>query len=162
MKSEKELTDILNINPNRLDEEWNEQPKLIFEYSCQVADARQELEEADREMKIHMAELGLRIRENPADYGLEKVTEPAVKQVLETRLTDHYQTIAKKRHNLDVLQAMVEALQHRKHGLENTVKLFMVGYMGEPKTDKEAKTEMESNGRKRTFDRCKIKQEKRK
>lgn len=162
MKSEKELLDILNINQNRLDEDWNNQSKLIFQYSCQAADARRELEEANRELKVAQAEMGLRIRESPADFGLEKATEGSINQVLETRLTDHYQTIAKKRHNLDVLQAMVEALQHRKHGLENTVKLFMVGYMGEPKTDKEAKTEMESNGRKRTFDRCKIKQEKRK
>jgi hypothetical protein len=126
--------DFFAIDEHRLDKEWVNQPTLFFTWARKLADARQQLEEAKASLDVVYAELDNAIRERPGKYGLEKITESAIKQLIPSQApyAEALAAVNTTKHRVDVLQAAVTALEHRKRALENLVDLHGQNYFAEP------------------------------
>ena len=136
--------DIFEPDKNRLDEELVKQPRLYHQYADQLADARRDHEMAESEMKVVEAEVSLLVRRRPDRFGIEKVTEDAVKKtvLLDKRVRQAEKEVILAKHKVDLLSAAVTALDHRKRVLEKLVDLRLADYYAEPRT-REAREMME-------------------
>ncbi len=128
--------DFFDIDINRLDEEWVNQPKIFFKYAAELADARRRVEEAKAELDIVKAVADKDIRQEPASFGLpDKITETLISNTVIQH--PKYQEALKKyqikKHKADILQAAVSALDHRKSALERLVSLHGQSYFASPK-----------------------------
>jgi len=128
--------DFFDIDINNLDKEWINQPKIFFKYASELADVRRRLEEAKAELDVVKASLDKAIRENPASFGLpEKITETLISNTIIQQ--SEYQEALKiyriRKHKVDILQAAVTALDHRKSALERLVSLHGQNYFAAPK-----------------------------
>ena len=127
----------LEIDRFNLDREWTNQPVLYMEYSEKAAEARKRMDEAREHLDVVKAELDKKIRKNPEDFGLSKITESAVVNtiLLQPEYSGANDIYLEARHNYDVLSSLVRAFDHRKSALENLVRLHVAGYYSEPKVE---------------------------
>lgn len=122
------------INPEILDMEWLDQPKLILKYSEMLATARVRYEKSKEKMDVYEAELALSIRSAPKDYGIDKITEQVIKYTIaaDEERSVLYKEVIQKKYNVDMLQSAVNAFEHRKKALENLVTLHGQQYFAGP------------------------------
>src|SRR6185369_66865 len=75
------------------------------------------------------------IRERPSHYGIMKVTIDAVEAVIteEETYQQAKQDLIASEYKVDMLEAAVKALDHRKKALENLVYLHGQSYFAEPR-----------------------------
>lgn len=153
----------VEIDPYTLDKEWTRQPDLIKRWGIKLADAEEKVERLKSELKITAAELNVSIRESPEMYGLDKCTEAAIaNQVLVQ--APYKQAVSKlneARHELGIVEAACEALDHRRTALAKLSDLWMADYYSGTSrnvnkfedTDEEAqeyfKRDLRSRGRRR-------------
>lgn len=142
--------DELEIDLGNLHEEWARQPKLYLQYADMMAEARKNLEDAKREQELVEAKLKNSIRINPSAYGLEKVTEDAIKSamIVSEKYQKAYKDVINARYEMDIVDAMLSSLDHKKKGLESAVQLHLAGYFAEPKAPKGCKEEIEMEQKK--------------
>jgi hypothetical protein len=135
----------LRVDPNRLDDAWLNQPGLYFEYAEELASAKRELESLKTELDLVKAETDLAIRANPEEYELSKTTEAMVAStVLQQKgVREAQRHVIDARHRVDVLQAAVTAVEHRKALLQNMVQLHLANYFSTPRVSGEAKEMMD-------------------
>lgn len=137
-KPQKDEFALFDLDANRLDEEWVNQPRLYLKYALRLADLRRDHEKAKAGRELVAAELDQSIRRDPTKYGLEKCTEASVERTV--LLQDDYQradaSVRRAKYEMDVTQAMVETLDHRKKALENLVYLWGASYFAEPTAPK--------------------------
>lgn len=126
-----------DLDLNRLDEEWVRQPRRYFVEAVKLADARRDLEMAKAAADVTAAEIDQDVRASPATFGLEKITEPAVERTvsLQKRMIEAKHRIISARHFVYVQQAMVDALDQKKHALQDAVKLQLANYFSAPRVD---------------------------
>lgn len=145
MKSTEHAELDVRPDPNRLDDNWVEQPGLRLAYGRELADAKRKVAEANAELKVTECELELAVRSDPEKYGLAKSTEGAVKTVVPT--LDEYRkakrALIESQHDADVLDAVVSAIDHRKKALEDLVQLHCCGYFAEPRAPEGARERMD-------------------
>ena len=127
----------LEIDQNALDREWVRQPTLYFKYALKLAEAKKSVQESAAALDLARAEVSRNIRAVPQDFGLEKVTEKAVEAaILEA---DAYlvaqEDLNHAKHEVDVLVAVVNALEHKKRSLEGLVSLHGQNYFSSPRAD---------------------------
>ncbi len=129
-----ELESISDIDEFALDKEWSRQTRIYMTYALQLAEAKKELLDAKAALDLIKAELDLRIRECPENYGLKKVTEPAIENAIILR--KDYKLALKAmhhaKHKVDTFQAVVDGMEHRKKALENLVVLEGRNYFSAP------------------------------
>lgn len=128
----------LDIDLDNLDKEWQRQPKLVHKWHSRLAEAKLDLNEKKARLDLITAELSLAIQNDPGHYGLESATIPSIKACVETQ-PQYLKAI--RRHNkakyaVDVLQATVTALDHKKKALESEVDLFLSDYFATPRNRK--------------------------
>lgn len=128
--------EIVTIDESALDVEWANQPRLALTYGEKLADARHEHETAKARLELIQAELALKVRQNPTEYGLgEKATEAGVSAAIIANET--FQRVQRAcfdaRHKVDVLVAAMTAIDSRKKALENLVQLHVTSYYSEPR-----------------------------
>jgi len=138
-KDREQLDDDFNffeIDEHNLDKEWIKQPSLYFTWARKLADARLAVDEAKSELDVIKAEASRAIRDDPGEFGFEKVSEA----IVATAVNEHpdvmkgVQKLYDARHEHDVYQAAVFALEHRKRALEKLVDLHGQSYFSTPKT----------------------------
>ena len=122
---------LLFIDETKLDRQNNEQPRLVFRYGRKHAKAVEELDIADSNLKLVKAEIDEQIRQNPAAFGVEKVTEAAVQNAI--LRTKEYQTaladmITKKR-DVNDMGAIMNGLDHRRTSIGHALTMQQSGYM---------------------------------
>jgi len=144
MKKSKQEFDFFNIDQNTLDTEWVAQPKVFYEYAIKLADARRDLEQSKAALDVVRAELDSKIRINPDSFGVLKVTETVISNTIitQTGYQDSLDDMLTAKHNVDILQAAVNALDHRKSALERLVSLHGQNYFSTPKAPDEAGKEI--------------------
>ncbi len=144
-----EEEDFYGIDLDRLEEECVRQPELIYKAVMELAQARKDLEQAKVDLELTGAELDRDIRRNPARFGLEKVTETVVEKTVtwQVQYQNAQRTLLDAKHAVDVLQAAVTALEHRKKSVELSVQLWAMAYFGEPKVPREARTRLDEDGK---------------
>lgn len=137
---------IIDIDINRLEEEWLRQPRLYYQAAKELADARLDVAEAKAGFELIEAELDRKIRADPVTYELGKIREEAVKNCV--IMQPEYQAALKdynrKKHFVDLREAHVSALEHRKKALENMVALWSQSYFANPKVKGESGRMMKS------------------
>lgn len=133
-----DIEGILEIDEFALHKEWMKQASLYHEYASQAADAKLELNQAKAEKELASAELELDIRNHNLKYNVDKVTENTVKSavVVQPRYQDSLKTQIRAQHKLDLLEALVTSLEHKKKGLEFLVQLHLSSYYAEPRAPK--------------------------
>ena len=99
------------------------------------------------------------IRLDPGRFGVVKVTEGVVEKTI--TLQDSYQEIVGKviqaKHQLDIITAVVDAMEHRKKALENLVYLQGQSYYAEPVVkDRATREEMEERQKKQARNKTKL------
>lgn len=130
--------DLFDLDKHRLDEEWTEQPRHYNKAAVALADKRADYERAMADRDVTEAELDRDIRIKFEKEGT-KVTEAVVKNAVTRHrdMIDAVQAVIRARHEMDVAQALVVALDHRKKSLESLVQLWLANYFASPR----AKTE---------------------
>ncbi len=150
---------VLDIDKHRLDEEWVEQPRNVFEFTKALEDAKAEVDrlkvEVDlckEELKKATQEIELAIRRNPEKFKLSKPTEKAIEAaagISETRkaamrkLRDAQLTMIDAEHEAGVLGAVCKGLENKKKALEDLVVLQGRSYFAEPRSPKEVNGRMD-------------------
>lgn len=140
---------LFDIDKNRLDDEWLNQPKRYFEWAVQLEDARADIDDAKREYDVTKTEFDevkakveLDIRNDPDDYHLPKVTDKSIAAVVlmqldykeaEDSLYKAQERIDTAKHRAGILQAVVSALDQRKKALEKLVDLHGQKYFATPR-----------------------------
>jgi len=134
----------VRIDPHSLDSEWLKQPGLVKHYATLQADARQDYEDANVNLDLVTAELDRDVRANPEKHGLAKPTEKSIASVIQVSdaFADAKQTVIEARHHMDVVQAVVSALDHKKRALEKLVDLFLADYFSRPSASEESKEDV--------------------
>lgn len=148
----KNFRDQLTINHNALDVEWLSQPKLFMEVSEEAADARAELDRSKLRLEVREAELDKEVRTRPDHFGLDKVTESAVKSAITTHKDYIHlrEEFIEQKHEVDVLSAAVAAMEQRKAALERLVILHGQQYFAGPKQPRDLDAEWIREAEKKT------------
>ena len=137
-------SDHFEINQYALDEEWIRQTRLVYRYGQNLAEAKRDLDVLKAEMDLVDSEMDAEVRRRPSDFGIDKVTERSIQSAIV--MSDGYKKIQKEvidaKHEVDVLQAAVNALEHKKRALESLVQLHGMQYFAEPRASTEGVAEM--------------------
>ena len=135
----------ISIDQNALDKEWLRQPELMYDYSVQLADARSAMDLAKNKAEVVYAQLDADIRANPTQYGINKISETAIKNAIasEKAYRISQRKVLETRHELDILQAAVTALDHKKQALQNLVTLHGQSYFSSPSASATGKAALE-------------------
>ncbi len=172
MKDEIVKKSVSHIDKHDLDGELVSQPELYEEYATQLEEARADLEEAKNELKVRdddydvaWAKADLAIRKHPGSFGLDKVTEPAIKSaiIIEPSVTQARQIVYSTREEVlrlqrihGALHAVVGALDYKKRSLEDLCKLKLANYYSEPRLPKgkeEIRSEIEDQKRRKKYEK---------
>jgi len=158
-RKENEMRLDIHPDPNRLDECWVGQVRLRLAYGLERAEARKALAQAKTDLavgksdlEVTKAELEVTARKTPEKFGIEKVTEGSIAaavanseefQEARDRMFDVQRRIDDCQHEVDVLDAALDAIDDRKHSLQDLVKLYLADYYGSPKAPEGAKDRMD-------------------
>lgn len=126
---------IFDLDPNRLDTEWKNQPKLFYQAAEKLAEMKAEYEKAKTNKELVMAELDRDIRLQPERFQVDKITESAVEKTI-TLQRDYKKAVSRllqAKHDVDLAQVVVDTMDHRKKALENLVSLRLANYYSEPR-----------------------------
>ena len=143
------------IDENKLDREWIDQPTLFYRSARRLAKARKDHEDAKALLALTEAELARDIRRDPEMFGLP-AKAPANDIVEKTTLLQSEYTVARDsvilaKYKVDILQAAVDTLEHKKRALENLVHLLAINFRSEPVAPKAARDYTEKAERKEAF-----------
>lgn len=119
-----------DIDPNKLDEEWIHHPKMYHKWAKKSANAKKAVADAKALLDVTEAECAKFIRKNPTKYGVTKATDSAVKSaiVLHPAYRKAIAAYNEAKHEQDVIDAAVKALDHRKAALQDLVFLWGQSY----------------------------------
>jgi hypothetical protein len=131
----------LEIDSDKLDEEWLNQPDLFFKYAKLKAKTDRELDEAKSELDVVEAELDKAIRNRPEKYDLIKITDKSIEKAIlrEASYQNALDALNDAKYKSAILDAAVKALDHRKRALENLVFLHGQNYFSSPRANDETK-----------------------
>ena len=138
MKSKDVDMDIFKINQLTLDKHWLDQPKLVIKYGLELADAKDRLDRTKSSLDVTKAVAMAQIRLVPKDFGLSEkptVTALAASVDTHTKVQEIQDKLHKRKHTVEILQAMMNALEHRKRTLEGLVSLHGQQYFAIPQAD---------------------------
>lgn len=136
---------IVTINPLELDKECVRLPSDYLSIALEAADLRKRLDEFKAEQEVLEADLAKDIRTNPANYGLEKVTEGAISACItsNSKVQAITERTARAKHRLDIAQAVISALEAKKRTLTLLVELHGMSYFAGPNLSEQGKKAME-------------------
>ena len=132
------------IDKNRLDRECTQQPELMHEHMMKLAEAKLAAEEASQVYDVIKTQLAQDVREKPGKYNLMKVTESAIQQTVRghRKYIEAKDLKAKTSYEVDVLQAAVTALAHKKDMLGNLIALWKMDYFSSTNVERDDANEM--------------------
>lgn len=145
MSREESSASVVTIDENNLDKECIRLPGDYLKWAVRAADLKQELSTASNTVKVSQAEAATRIRNNPAKSGIDKVTEAAISAAV-LQDEDYQEAVTAERnvqHELDLAQAVVWAMEHKKRSLTLLVDLHGMGYFSSAKVSPAGKEAVE-------------------
>lgn len=155
MGQKEEAASIVEIDPNKLDQECINLPKHYVRYAFLSSEAKRDVDEAKAELDVVKADLANKIRRTPSKYHLEKVTESSVAATIETlpECRAAAKALRKAKHRQEMCQAVVWALEHKKRSLTLLVELHGMGWFGNVKMTEKGRDAVKSMRRKRVASR---------
>ncbi len=151
----------LEIDKYALDAECMDQPRRFIHWAELLAEATAMKDRSDQALEVTKAQVEQEVRINPEAFGIDKVTEAAIKSHTTThpKVIKAYEEWVQAKYQVNILFAAKEALEQRKSMLENLVKLFLSGYWSDPKIKGEAKEVLSKeadNEQKRGLDKSRL------
>jgi hypothetical protein len=124
----------LEIDKSKLDEECQNQAPQTEHFSRLLADATLEWDQRKAELALMDAKLDREIRESPEDFGISKLTETVISNMIliQAERVRAQESLNKAKHVAGVLQAAVSGLVDRKKSLVCLIELFAMGYFSSP------------------------------
>ena len=128
----------LSIEPDALDIEWLEQPRLYMKWAEMSAKADDRAKLSKEALEVTDAKIDNEIRSSG-----EKVTENQIKARIasderhQKALQDYNDALYKS----NLYSSAVKAMEHRKAALENMVRLMIGQYFAGPKDPRDLKRE---------------------
>lgn len=152
----RDFSERLEIDPSDLVEDWQDQVTLIWEAGHFSATCRRDLDVLRERLKLYEAELQTRIRKNPEDFGVDKVTDKAVQSVVEgdKKRNNLVQSITEADYTYGLSLAAVKSVEHRKSALENICRITMSEFYGTPRATSEGAREVETQRRTQAHNRA--------
>lgn len=143
------------IDPDSLDVEWLEQPRLMIRYSQVLAEAKRTYEEAKQRLDVIKADMDKSVRKSPENYGLEKVTETAIQSAISASgpVQQAQANVVDAAYDMNMAQGAVIAIQGRKDALENLVRLHGQQYFAGPQIPRNLSQEWENKAKQKHSDR---------
>lgn len=122
------------IQQHRLDHELVQQPLLVHFWSKELAAAKLNLDEALNALAVSRAKADQKIRANPDEFGLKKVTEATVEAAIirMPNVQTNIATVNNLRYEMRMCDAACTACEHKKRSLEKLVELHGRDYFSAP------------------------------
>lgn len=147
---------LMDLDLGTLELHWVEQEKFHRRFARQAVEVKDRLNRANSALELTEAEVKGKIRRNPSKWGIDKLTEGQVSEA--TIRSEAYQAavteVNEAKHEVDVLQATLNTLEHRKRALENLVTLHGQSYFAKPHVSAEVERAAKfsvSNAERRAF-----------
>jgi hypothetical protein len=139
--------DILDIDEHDLGRECRQLPGLIMQTGDLCAKRRRKIAELEAEVEVLKADLDRKVRSSPEIYGIEKVTEAAIKSVILTQKNYIYKSeeIREAEYRLQLATSLLSALDAKKRSLTLLVELHGMQYFAEPRVSKEGRDAVQQN-----------------
>lgn len=124
----------VSIDGNALDQEWLQQPSLMYKYCQMSAAANKRVDETKEMLDVVRAGLDKDIRRYPEKYEVEKITDKVVESliIVQESYTEAMGEFLQVKYEADMAKSAVRALEHKKDSLENLVKLYGLQYYSVP------------------------------
>jgi chorismate mutase len=134
----KQAPSVVQIDEHNLDKECINLPSQYLQYAHLAAEAKRDVGELKAELDVVEADLSKSVRADPAKYGIEKLTEAGLKEVVRTRKAyrETQDRLQEAQYHAELAQAVVWALEHKKRSLTLLVDLHGMGYFSSPKVSK--------------------------
>ncbi len=144
----------MEIDPNALDVEWMEQPRLMVRYAQHSAEAKKQADLAKENLDIIEAELDKEIRSNPDAFGLGKPTEASIRAtiLLQKRYQEAHQELINAQYEQEMAKNACIAVSARKDALENLVRLFALQYFAGPSLPRDLNKKWEDRMKQQSAD----------
>lgn len=141
MKEKINYQEAVAIDPDRLDEEIFSQPGYYMKFSEIVATLNEKKARLKRKLEIVEARLDYKVRTNPERFklnNLKSITEPTIRNTIQNqkKVQKLKRKIIKIEYDLDISQAAITALDHKKKMLEKAVDLYNGQYFSPIKKPK--------------------------
>jgi hypothetical protein len=138
----------LEIDKNSLDTECLDQPARFMKYSKAYADAGLERDQKKQELVVERADLSMKIRNDPGEYGLDKVTEGSVQTALDTskKIVGLTEELNQVQNQVNILGSAKEAFEHRRDMIKILAQLFVSGYWSKVSMPQGASDKMSEAG----------------
>ena len=125
-----EIEKDLELDLYKLEEGWLDLPLLSLKWSTELVEAEMNARQLRNELDQLKATLDARMRENPGEYGIQKITESTVLAAI----TIHPAVIEslQKHHEKDTYnktcKAVCLAIETKRKALEGLTQLYSTGY----------------------------------
>jgi len=131
----------VEIDKNNLDKECIHLPNDYVVAARQAADVRLDMDEKKAFLDVVQAQLAKEIRADPESFEIEKLTEAALSStiLLQPRYQKALASFQKAKHDYDLIQALVWALEHKKRSLTLLVELHGLGYFSDVKVSEKGR-----------------------
>ena len=128
----------IEIDIHSLDEQWVKQPQLYAKYAEQAVNASFDKDKLKEQLDLIEAELDTEIRSDPAKFGLDKVVEKAVANVI--LLQSKYQKASnayfESVKRMKIFEVGRDSMDHKKRALEKLTDLFLSNYWADKESCK--------------------------
>ncbi len=133
----------IKIDETALDVEWLEQPRLMLKYTKHQALMEREMLNAKEEVELCRAELDREIRSDPDKFGVAKITETVVNNLIisNEKYKETYDEYLEMKYEYEVAKGAVQAFRDRKEALENLVRLHGQQYFAGPSVPRDLSKE---------------------
>lgn len=127
------------IDESALDVEFLEQTSLMMRYAEQASLTRMVADNAKDDLEVVRAELDKKIRQNPSEYGFDKLTENMVSNtiLLQPEYQEASKTLIQANYEAGLARYAAQAISDRKNCLEALVKLHGQQYFAGPKVPRD-------------------------
>jgi len=122
----------VSIDKFALDDEWVKHPSNVLSYSEQAVEAERVVSRLELRKDVLIAQLDQQLRET----ATERVTEAVLKNFIarQPEFQELEEEIILAKYELNMLRAVVRALEHKRKGLEKLVDLHLTSYFSEPRS----------------------------
>ena len=122
------------LDPTQLDLAACVQGEMFFHWAEQAVAARRQVDRAKLNLELVESQRAMEIRNEPQNYGLQKVTEAGIKEMVKVQ-TDYREAadhLLDARHESGLLDAAVTAMEQRKRMIEVLITLHGQQYFAGP------------------------------
>ena len=149
-----------HIDPDALDVEWLNQSNLFYAHSDALDDAKQEFNEQKLEVdrlkesvEYTKASLELRMRKNPDEFDLDKVTDAVIKaavtahedyQEILQQFFDAKEELNRLQNNVNRLYTNVNTMSEKRVSLERLVVMLNMQYFSTPSVPRNLSQEFQN------------------